>query len=75
MLLNIARTQNMNSLFYVYMLHKNMNFIPQSSLYSAHGGLTFYLHKQYVFKKLPIYVQSEVWKGLFIEISGLPLNK
>ena len=28
-----------------------------------------------MFKKLPIYVQSEVWEGLFIEISGHTLNK
>ena len=54
---------------------EDYNFIPQSSLCSAHGGLAFYLHKKYMFKKLPIYVQSEVWEGLFIEISGHTLNK
>ena len=51
---------------------EDYNFIP---LFSAHGGLAFYLHKKYMFKKLPIYVQSEVWEGLFIEISGHTLNK
>ena len=30
---------------------EDYNFIPQSSLCSAHGGLAFYLHKKYVFKK------------------------
>ena len=54
---------------------EDYNFIPQSSLCSAHGGLVFYLHKKYMLKKLPIYIQSEVWEGLFIEISGRTLNK
>ena len=54
---------------------EDYNFIPQSSPCSAHGGLAFYLHKKYMFEKLPLYVQSEVWEGLFIEISGHTLNK
>ena len=54
---------------------EDYNFIPQSSLCSAHGGLDFFFPQKYVFKKLPIYVQSEVWEGLFIEMSGNTLNK
>ena len=35
----------------------------------------FICTNKYMFKKLPIYVQSEVWEGLFIEILGHTLNK
>ena len=65
---------NENSCFSLFDF-KDYNFVPQSSLCSAHDGLAFYLHKKYVFKKLPINVQFEVWEDLFIEISGHTINK
>jgi hypothetical protein len=55
--------------------------IPNYSMFSlpptcsSHGGLVIYVHENFNANKLDIYKTSELWEGLFLEISGGGLSK
>ena len=38
---------------------------------TKHGGLAIYLHKKYMYTLKSLYTVSDVWEGLFIEITNL----
>lgn len=44
--------------------------ISQGHRCSSHGGLIVYVNSKYKHDNLNLYVQSDVWEGLFLEISG-----
>ena len=46
------------------------NLISQGHICSSHGGLAIYLRDSFDYKTLPIYKNSEIWEGHFIEISS-----
>ena len=48
--------------------------ISQGKICSAHGGLVIYLKKEYTYKILSLYKDSDIWEGQFLEISGNTLK-
>ena len=51
------------------------NFISQSKICSAHGGLAIYLNNKLNYKHLNLYENSDIFEAQFIEISGSDINK
>ena len=51
------------------------SLITLGSVCSSHGGLAIYLNDNYKYSILPLYNNSTVWEGLFIEVSGKGLKK
>ena len=53
----------------------NYSMISLPPTCSSHGGLVIYIHENFNANKLEIYKTSELWEGLFLEISGGGLSK
>mgnify|MGYP000297251403 CR=1 FL=1 len=51
------------------------NLISQGYICSSHGGLAIYLRNSFNYKTLPVYKESEIWEGQFIEISSNLVQK
>ena len=51
------------------------NMISQSKKCCGHGGLITFVKKQYSYKKKSLYNSSDLWEGLFVDISRPELNK
>ena len=49
--------------------------IHQGSRCTRHGGLVIYLHEQYTYKLRNMYTRSDIWEGLFIDVSGHNLHR
>lgn len=49
--------------------------VSQGHICSSHGGLITYIHSKYKYKNLNIYTPSNIWEGLFLEISGGDLTR
>ena len=49
--------------------------ITQPYKCSSHGGLAIYLSVDYTYKLLSLYETSEIWEGLFIEVTGDNLKR
>ena len=49
--------------------------IHQGSRCTRHGGLVIYLHEQYTYKLRNMYTKSDIWEGLFIDVSGHNLHR
>ena len=49
--------------------------IHQGSRCTRHGGLVIYLHEQYTYKLRNMYTRSDIWGGLFIDVSGHNLRR
>ena len=55
----------------VSLLHiPSYKLIHQGSRCTRHGGLVIYLHEQYTYKLRNMYTRSDIWEGLFIDVSG-----
>ena len=48
--------------------------ISQGYKCSSHGGLMMYVHSKYKYVSLDYYTESNIWEGLFIEVSGNSLE-
>ena len=60
----------------VSLLHiPGYKLIHQGSKCNRHGGLIIYLHEEYTYKLRNIYTQSDIWEGLFIDVSGENLRR
>ena len=60
----------------VSLLHiPGYKLIHQGSKCTRHGGLIIYLHEEYTYKLRNIYTQSDIWEGLFIDVSGQNLRR
>ena len=60
----------------VSLLHiPGYKLIQQSSKCTRHGGLIIYLHEEYTCKLRNMYAQSDIWEGLFIDVSGQNLRR
>ena len=60
----------------VSLLHiPGYKLIHQGSRCSRHGGLVIYLHEQYTYKLRNMYMRSDIWEGLFIDVSGHNLHR
>ena len=53
----------------------NYNTFSLPPTCTSHGGLVIYVHKAFQAKELPLYTESNLWEGLFLEISGGKLHK
>jgi hypothetical protein len=59
----------------------DMFHIPQYNMFTlppsctSHGGLVIYIHEDFRVKPLNIYETSDLWEGLFLEVSGGGLSK
>ena len=51
------------------------SLITSGRVCSSHSGLAIYLNDNYKYSILPLYNNSTVWEGLFIEVSGKGLKK
>ena len=49
--------------------------ISQETKCSNHGGLAIYLSDEYTFKSLPLNIISDIWEGMFLEITGDNLKR
>ena len=49
--------------------------IHQGSRCTRHGGLIIYLHEQYCYQVRHLYSSSDIWEGLFIDVTGHNLRK
>ena len=55
----------------VSLLHiPGYKLIHQGSKCTRHGGLIIYLHEEYTYQLRNMYTQSDIWEGLFIDVSG-----
>ena len=60
----------------VSLLHiHGYKLIHQGSKCTRHGGLIIYLHDEYTYKLRNMYTQSDIWEGLFIDVSGQNLRR
>ena len=60
----------------VSLLHiPGYKLIHQGSRCTRHGGLVIYLHEQYAYKLRNMYTRSDIWEGLFIDVSGHNLHR
>ena len=60
----------------VSLLHiPGYKLIHQGSKCTRHGGLIIYLQEEYTYKLRNMYTQSDIWKGLFIDVSGQNLRR
>ena len=60
----------------VSLLHiPGYKLIHQGSKCTRHGGLIIYLHEEYTYKLRNMYTQSDIWEGLFIDVSGQSLRR
>ena len=51
------------------------NLISQGKICSEHGGLAIYISNKFNFKIIDMNINSQIWEGLFIEISNFNANK
>ena len=51
------------------------NLISQGKICSEHGGLAIYISNIFNFKIIDMNIHSQIWDGLFIEISKFNANK
>ena len=64
------------SLSDVSLLHiPGYKLIHQGSRCTRHGGLVIYLHEQYTYKLRNMYTRSDIWEGLFIDVSSHNLHR
>ena len=49
--------------------------IHQGSRCTRHGGLIIYLHEKYCYEVRNLYSSSDIWEGLFIDVTGHNLRK
>ena len=49
--------------------------IHQGSRCTRHGGLIIYLHEKYCYQVRNLYSSSDIWEGLFIDVTGHNLRK
>ena len=49
--------------------------IHQGHICSKHGGLLIYLNDAFTYDKRTLYKHSDIWEGLFIDVSGPSLNR
>ena len=49
--------------------------IHQGYKCTKHGGLIIYLNEKFTYKSRDLYKDSQIWEGLFIEVSGHNLKK
>ena len=49
--------------------------IEQGRICSAHGGLLIYLHESFSFNVNTLYSQSDLWEGIFIDITSERMKK
>ena len=54
---------------------EDYNMIFQEKKCCGHGGLITYVRKNYSYKKLPFQNTSDIWEGLFVDISRPELTK
>ena len=60
----------------VSLLHiPGYQLIHQGSKCTRHGGLIIYLREEYTYKLRNKYTQSDIWEGLFIDVSGQNLRR
>ena len=60
----------------VSLLHiAGYKLIHQGSKCTRHGGLIIYLHEEYTYKLRNMFTQSDIWEGLFIDVSGQNLRR
>ena len=60
----------------VSLLHiPGYKLIHQGIRCTRHGGLVIYLHEQYTYKLRNMYTRSDIWEGLFIDVSGHNLHR
>ena len=60
----------------VSLLHiTGFKLIHQGSKCTRHGRLIIYLHGEYTYTLRNMYTQSDVWEGLFIDVSGQNLRR
>ena len=60
----------------VSLLHiPGYKLIHQGSRCTRHGGLVIYLHEQYTYKLRNMYTRSDIWEGIFIDVSGHNLHR
>ena len=53
----------------------NYQSIALGASVSKHGGLIIYLHESFRYKILDMYTASNIWEGMFLEISGQNLKQ
>ena len=51
------------------------NAIARNATCSSHSGLVTYVHKKFRFAELNLYDTSNMWEGIFVEVSGGGLKK
>ena len=49
--------------------------IRQGSRCTSNGGLIIYLHEKYCYEVRNLYSNSDIWEGLFIDVTGHNLRK
>ena len=49
--------------------------IHQGRICSKHGGLLVYLKDDFTYGQRTLYKHSDIWEGLFIDVSGPSLNR
>ena len=49
--------------------------IHQGHICSKHGGLLIYLNNDFRYDQRTLYKHSDIWEGLFIDVSGPSLNR
>ena len=60
----------------VSLLHiPGYKIIHQGSRCTRHGGLVMYLHEQYTYNLRNMYTRSDIWEGLFIDVSDHNLHR
>ena len=58
-----------------YISLPDYKLIHQGSQCTRHGGLIIYPHEEYIYKLQNMYTQSDIWEGLFIDVSGQNLRR
>ena len=49
--------------------------IHQGHICSKHGGLLIYLNDDFTYDQRTLYKHSDIWEGVFIDVSGPSLNR
>ena len=49
--------------------------IHQGSKCTKHGGLIIYLNERYSYKLRNLYTRSDIWEGLFVDVTGYNLRR
>lgn len=58
------------------LLHiEGYQLLAQGKICCGHGGLIMYIKNCYKYTMLPVYTHSDMWEGVFIEITNIGKNK